>query len=103
MACYPDVGRRAEKAAKREALRDLVDVPTLVAHLSVSLQRELDFGREAANIARMREVLAPFERLDVPRVYDELSTVRLLVMEEVQGVPVRQAPSGTARTDSSMS
>jgi ubiquinone biosynthesis protein len=89
----------AEKAAERDALRDLLDIPALVAHLSVSLQRELDFSCEAANIARMREVLAPFDRLDVPRVYDELSTRRLLVMEEVQGSPVRQAPEGTARTD----
>ena len=89
----------AEKAAEREALRELIDIPALFSHLSVSLQRELDFRSEAANIARMREVLAPFDRLDVPQVYDELSTARLLVMEEVQGIPVRQAPPGAARSD----
>src|SRR5205823_2997715 len=89
----------AEKAEGREALRDLIDVPALVEHLSSSLRRELDFRHEAANIARMREVLAPYSRLEVPRVYEQLSSSRLLVMEEVQGVPVRQAPDGEARVE----
>ena len=89
----------AEKAAGRDALRGLIDVPALVEHLSASLRRELDFRNEAANIERMREVLAPYTRLDVPRVYEQLSTERLLVMEEVQGGPVREAPAGDARIE----
>src|SRR5581483_5949353 len=36
--------------------------------------------------------------LAVPAVYEEYSTPRLLVMEEVQGVPIREAPPGPART-----
>ena len=32
-------------------------------HLSESLHKELDFRQEAANMARMREVLAPYPRL----------------------------------------
>jgi predicted unusual protein kinase regulating ubiquinone biosynthesis (AarF/ABC1/UbiB family) len=68
-------------------------------HLSASLQRELDFRQEAGNIARMRGVLEPYPRLDVPRVYGELSTGRLLVMEEIQGVPIRQAPQGEERIE----
>jgi predicted unusual protein kinase regulating ubiquinone biosynthesis (AarF/ABC1/UbiB family) len=47
----------------------------------------------------MREVLAPFDRLAVPGVYDQYSTARLLVMEEIQGVPVREAPAGPARDE----
>jgi ubiquinone biosynthesis protein len=35
----------------------------------------------------------------VPCVYDELSTGALLVMEEVQGVPIREAPEGEERTE----
>lgn len=90
--------RFSEKAADRAAFRRVVDVPAIIEHLSSSLRRELDFRHEAANIERMREVLAPFDRLDVPHVYDDLSTARLLVMEEVQGIPVQQAPEGEART-----
>jgi ubiquinone biosynthesis protein len=89
----------AEKVAARAGLRELLDIPAVVAHLSASLRRELDFRQEAANIERLREVIAPYPRLAVPRLYAELSTARLLVMEEVQGVPVRQAPEGEARTE----
>ena len=37
---------------------------------------------------------SPFSRLDVPRVYRELSTERLLVMEAIDGGPLREAPEG---------
>ena len=89
----------AQRAADRPALRQVFDVPAIVEHLSSSLKRELDFRQEAANIKRMREVLAPFPRLDVPGVYEEYSTARLLVMQEVQGVPVRETPHGPARKE----
>jgi ubiquinone biosynthesis protein len=89
----------AQKAADRPALRGVFDVPATVEHLSSSLRRELDFRHEAANIRRMQEVIKPFPRLDVPAVYEEYSTARLLVMQEVQGVPVREAPHGPARKE----
>jgi predicted unusual protein kinase regulating ubiquinone biosynthesis (AarF/ABC1/UbiB family)/nucleotide-binding universal stress UspA family protein len=88
----------AEKTAERDAFRQVIDLPTIVEHLSESLRRELDFREEASNLERMHGVLAWFDRLDVPRVFGEISTDRLLVMEEVQGVPVREAPEGDART-----
>lgn len=91
--------RFAEKAQRRESFRQVADVAAIVEHLTASLRRELDFTREAANIERIRQVLAPFGRLDVPGVHDTLSTGRLLVMEDIQGVPVRQAPEGPARRD----
>jgi ubiquinone biosynthesis protein len=89
--------RFAEKAAGRPAFQQVVDVPAIIDHLSSSLVRELDFRHEAANIERMREVLAPFDRLDVPDVYTDLSTGRLLVLQEIQGIPLLQAPEGEAR------
>ncbi|HEX6510607.1 MAG TPA: AarF/UbiB family protein, partial [Chloroflexota bacterium] len=89
----------AEKAAHRPALRRVFDIPVLIEHLSTSLRRELDFTREAANIRRMHEVLEPFTRLEVPRVFEEYSTSRLLVMQEVQGVPIAEAPPGPARSE----
>ena len=87
----------AEKAGKRPSLRQVVDVKAVFDHLSASLQRELDFRQELANIERMRAVLAPYAHLAVPGVYADLSTSRLLVMEEIQGVPIRQAPEGPER------
>jgi ubiquinone biosynthesis protein len=44
-------------------------------------------------------VLLGYLRLEVPGVYQDFSSQRLLVMEEVQGVPIRQAPEGQARTE----
>jgi predicted unusual protein kinase regulating ubiquinone biosynthesis (AarF/ABC1/UbiB family) len=81
----------AEKAAERPGLRQVVDLPAVVQHLSASLRRELDFRQEAANTERMREVLAPYSRLGVPRVYEQLSSQRVLVLEEIPGVPLREA------------
>jgi ubiquinone biosynthesis protein len=84
----------AEKTKHRPLFNQIIDMSAVFEHLSESLHRELDFQREAANIKRMGEILEPYPRLDVPTVYDRLTTPRLLVMEEVQGIPVRQAPGG---------
>jgi predicted unusual protein kinase regulating ubiquinone biosynthesis (AarF/ABC1/UbiB family) len=99
---YRDLGlleRFADKAADRPVFRQVVDVPAVITHLSDSLRRELDFRQEAANIERMREVLEPYSRLDVPSLYRELSTSRLLVMGEIQGVSLREAPEGPERIE----
>ncbi|HXJ67255.1 MAG TPA: AarF/UbiB family protein [Actinomycetota bacterium] len=91
--------RFAEKTKHRAAFRQVFDMPAIIEHLSESLRRELDFRQEARNIERMREVLEPYDRLDVPRVYHDFSTDRLLVMEEVQGVPLKDIPEGAERKD----
>lgn len=89
----------AEKALARDALRATVDIPALVEHLSESLRRELDFRQEAANIERMRELLVPYDRLEVPLLHPELSTSRLLVLEFVEGVSILDAPQGSERLE----
>jgi predicted unusual protein kinase regulating ubiquinone biosynthesis (AarF/ABC1/UbiB family)/nucleotide-binding universal stress UspA family protein len=89
----------AEKALERRRLRATVDIPALVEHLSESLRRELDFRQEAAHVERMREVLAPYERLAVPRLYSDLSTSRLLVLEFVEGRPILEAPDTKERRE----
>jgi ubiquinone biosynthesis protein len=87
----------AEKVSDRKELKQVIDMGAVFEHLSTSLHRELDFRQEASNIARMREVIADYARLSVPGVYSELSTSRLLVMEEIQGVSIANAPEGSAR------
>ncbi|MEX1045939.1 MAG: AarF/UbiB family protein [Actinomycetota bacterium] len=89
----------AEKAEHRPALKQVVDLPAVTEHLSESLQRELDFRQEAANIDRMRGILVDFPRLDVPGVHEELSGQTLLVMQEIGGVPIREAPESEATKD----
>jgi len=89
----------AEKTRDRPAFRQVIDMPAIVEHLSESLKRELDFTTELENIERMRRVLEPYSRLDVPAVYKEYSTPRLLVMEEIQGVPIRKSTASPQRTE----
>lgn len=85
------------EAAARPGLQKVIDIKSVFQQLSQSLQRELDFSQEAANLERMREVVAGYDRLGVPAVYIELSTPRLLVMEEIQGEPIANAPEGPDR------
>jgi predicted unusual protein kinase regulating ubiquinone biosynthesis (AarF/ABC1/UbiB family)/nucleotide-binding universal stress UspA family protein len=81
----------AEKVSDRKELKQVIDMGAVFEHLSSSLQRELDFRQEAANIARMREVIAGYSRLAVPDVVGELSTSRFLVMQEApEGSPERK-------------
>jgi predicted unusual protein kinase regulating ubiquinone biosynthesis (AarF/ABC1/UbiB family)/nucleotide-binding universal stress UspA family protein len=87
----------AEKVGGRPTLKQVIDMQAVFKHLSTSLRRELDFGQEAENIERMRGVLEGYDRLAVPGMYRDLSTSRLLVMEEIQGGPIAQAPKGTER------
>ena len=89
----------AEKAMKRPGVRNALDVTALVDHLGNSLRRELDFRGEADNLERMAELLAPFSRLGVPRVYRDLSSERLLVMEAIDGGPLHEAPEGEDRVE----
>ena len=87
-----------EKVRKRPALQKVIDMEVVFKQLSMSLHRELDFTQEASNIERMRGILQGYDRLDVPGLHRELSTSRLLVMEEIQGIPIMLAPEGPART-----
>ena len=89
----------AEKSADRTAFNRMIDVPSVVDHLSEGLRKELDFRVEASNIARMRQVLADYPRLSVPRVYDAFTCETLMVMEFVAGVPLRQAPDSAERKE----
>ena len=81
-------------------VRRIIDVPSLVDQVSASLRSELDFGEEARNLDRMAEILGQARRVAVPACHHELSTGRLLVMDEViDGVPVSEAPPGPERTE----
>jgi predicted unusual protein kinase regulating ubiquinone biosynthesis (AarF/ABC1/UbiB family)/nucleotide-binding universal stress UspA family protein len=89
----------ADKAGDRAGLKQVIDLKAVFEHLSTSLHRELDFRNEARNVERMREVIAPFDRLSVPSLFTEYSTGRQLVMGDVGGGPITIAPEGPVRTE----
>jgi len=71
----------------------------VIEHLSDSLRRELDFKLEAENVERLRAALGDHARLGAPHVLEHLSTSRLLVLEEIPGVPVREMPEAPERRE----
>lgn len=89
----------AQRVGQRPALNQVVNMEAVFKHLSTSLHRELDFHQEIGNIDQMRTVLADYDRLAVPVVHHKLSTARLLVMEEIQGVSITGAPEGPERIE----
>ncbi|MGZ4119965.1 MAG: AarF/UbiB family protein [Actinomycetota bacterium] len=89
----------ARKAGSRPGLKQVVDLEAIAEHLSSSLQRELDFRTEAANIERMRIILEPYSRLAVPDVYTDYTTQRLLVLRFIDGTSIRSAPEGPERKE----
>ena len=88
-----------EQLGTRPGLRRRLDLPTILGHLSTSLQQELDFRREAQNAERFRATLSDFPRLAVPAVHAELCTARLLVLQDVAGVPCSAVPEGPLRRE----
>ena len=87
-------------AGRSNRVKRVIDLPALVEELSGSLRRELDFTEEAQNLERMAGILASYPHVDVPSCHTDLSTPRLLVMDEVVGgVPLNEAPAGEERTE----
>src|SRR6478735_4308896 len=70
-----------------EAAR-VLGVKRLAEELITSLEKELDYGAEAASGIAFLEHLQDDDGIAAPKVYQSLSTRRVLVMEEIQGVTV---------------
>jgi len=66
-------------------------VRDLAAEFAERLRGELDFRAEARNAQEIGGQLGPGSPIRVPRVYDEVSTARVLVMEWFDGVSVRRS------------
>ena len=77
-----DAERRTEWA------RDL-GARALAAEFARALRDELDYRVEAANTEMLREAIAKSRSapLNIPKVYEDLSTARMLVLERADGIP----------------
>lgn len=63
-----------------------VDVIGLIDEFGETLLKELNYLNEAANAARFADIFKDADYVKVPRVYMQMSTDRLLVMEFVTGI-----------------
>jgi len=58
----------------------------IVAEFSRTIHRELDFFVEAANAARLRASFEGSDILVIPRVFPDMTTKHVLVLERVEGI-----------------
>jgi ubiquinone biosynthesis protein len=86
LAILMRVARRAQAGAEW-ARR--VGVTGLAHGFAENLRQELDFRREAENLATVRTALAGSGPVRIPRPYLDLSTRRVLTEERLEGQPLR--------------
>jgi ubiquinone biosynthesis protein len=68
-----------------------VPVTDVVGNMCTAVHGQMDFAREAGSLRRLRENLSVVPRVWVPRVYDELSRPRCIVMEFIPDLDVDTA------------
>jgi ubiquinone biosynthesis protein len=64
----------------------LMAIPGAVERFGQAMEAQLDFCKEAENNLRFAANIADLEGVEVPRLYPELCTKRVLTMEFIEGV-----------------
>ena len=81
-------------SAQASSLGKVYDFIGIADDFSFTLRNELDFQREGRNADRLRESFASERQpLYVPKVYWELSTRQVLVMERIRGIKISDIPA----------
>ena len=78
----------ARSLERQSAAARRVGVVGLARELVSGITEELDFTREAANNAAMRRARAGDDGVRIPEIYADLTTRRVLIMDEVKGASV---------------
>lgn len=71
-----------------KVIRRRADVPALMDEFARTLWEELDYEAEASNAERFKALFAEDDRVYIPRIYRELSTKRVLTMEDVSSIKI---------------
>ena len=81
-------------SAQSTSLGNIYDFNGIADDFSFTLRNELDYQREGRNADRLRESFVGQEKLlYIPKVYWELSTQRVLVMERINGIKISDIPA----------
>jgi ubiquinone biosynthesis protein len=64
----------------------VMNLEAIILEFGETLKSELNYFHEAANARRFEEMFQDIPYCKIPKVYEELSTSRLLVMEYISGV-----------------
>lgn len=74
----------------RDVLRQPVDVDEVYRELEERLAEELDYENEARNAARFREMFADDDEIEIPQVFPELTSRRVLTATYLEGYPLTE-------------
>jgi ubiquinone biosynthesis protein len=80
-----EIIKEAAERLARSALGRRYDFKGLASQLEATLRAEIDLQQEALNARRIAESIVEFPKLRVPRVAEELTRHRVLVLEYVEG------------------
>jgi predicted unusual protein kinase regulating ubiquinone biosynthesis (AarF/ABC1/UbiB family) len=96
LACklqYPDMQSAVEADLKQlnilfalhRRMEPAIDTTEIGQEIGARIREELDYVREAKHVALYREMLSGIDLIRVPRVWPELSTMRLLTLDWLEG------------------
>jgi predicted unusual protein kinase regulating ubiquinone biosynthesis (AarF/ABC1/UbiB family) len=96
LACklqYPDMKSAVEADLRQlewlfalhRRMEPVIDTSEIGKEIAARLREELDYAREARHVALYRELLADVPEVRVPRAWAELSTLRLLTLDWLDG------------------
>ena len=99
LACklqYPDMASAVEADLSQlqmlfsvhRRMQPAIDTREIAKEIGARVREELDYRREAANMAAYRSMLDRNDAIRVPGIREELSTARLLTMEWLEGEPL---------------
>lgn len=77
--------RRTERYLKREGINNADDVVNIFER---SMLKELDYENEARNLERFKKTYIEYKNFYIPKVYKNISTSKVLVMEFVSGCKI---------------
>ncbi|MEW6406083.1 MAG: AarF/UbiB family protein, partial [Chloroflexota bacterium] len=77
-------------------VREHADVPALLREFSATVREEIDYLHEAQNAAKFYEMFKDDPGVHVPRVVPELSTLRVLTLEDVYAIKITDYDAITA-------
>ena len=92
MALDIDIMRSLARRASRYMKGDqMIDLCAVVEEMWATFLEETDFRREAENLAEFARLNADVAFIGCPKVYTELCSEYVLVMEYVEGIPIGDA------------
>lgn len=75
-----------------------MDVKPIIEAGRLQLHQEANYNREAAYLCRFREMLAGDENFELPQVYPDLSTDKVLTMSYIESQPIEAMTDAPQRT-----